>query len=376
MPMKQVLQLLAVVALFLASCAYCATDPYNALIWNRTNHEAGNGKIDRGDWFEWWYYKVVVPDTTDAFYFVYGVVNPWDSAATRPASRAYVGFGSFADKQIIEDVRPTTEFEARYDSTFVKIGDNVATDRELGGAVSGESGSARWQLSVEREWTFNGMGWAMFKSWISNIFWYPVQAGARMSGWIETRGRRIEVNGAPAYQDRNWGRSFPKWWTWIVSNSFKGSPDSVLAVGGGRPKLPGGFDLIETVTIGLRHKGREYTFRPTEDDKVRVDIKFGKWEVFGANRRGETIWISASAPSESFMDLTFMTPQGQVFHDFEALRGRIRVKLKKWNRLVAELETDEGGIEYGSFDAGVGAAGDGRTGGALNELFNGIVHLQ
>ena len=64
------------------------------------------------------------------------------------------------------------------------------------------------------------------------------------------------------------------------------------------------------------------------------------------------------------MDLPFTTPDGKTYHDFEALRGHIHVKLYKYLNLIVDLETDEGGIEYGSFD-----------GGGLNRLFTSEVQF-
>ncbi|MBI3542896.1 MAG: hypothetical protein HY075_06450 [Deltaproteobacteria bacterium] len=358
--------LLSVAAL--AAPAAPAFDPYNAYLWNKANRDRHNGKVDRGDWFEWWYYKVVPPksETTsdeDAFYFVYGIVNPWDEARSNAASRAYVGFGSFADKRMAELRLAPGEFRGSYDSTDVRVGGaNVATDRALVGRVD----DVEWNIALERDWTFNAMGWAMSKDWLFNIYWYPAQASAFMTGDVRIGDRKIHLDHAPAYQDRNWGTSFPAWWTWIVSNNFKSSPGTVLAAGGGRPKLAGGFDAFEGVTIGLRlggSGGPEYAFRPVDGDRVRVDVSFGKWEVVARNSRGEEIRISAFAPREKFMDLKFATPQGQVFHDFEALRGHVSVKLYKRLKLVAALESDDAGIEYGSADAHAleNAFGDGRA---------------
>lgn len=319
-----------------------AQDPYNTLIWDRSS---------RGDWYEWWYYKVVLPGTSEAFYFCYGVVNPWDVKQTRPASRAFVDMGSFGAGEIVSRTYAPGEFAAASDRTFVQIGDNVATDRALKGRLRTRDGEeVSWDLSLKKDWGFNAMGWAMSQGWFSNIFWYPAQAGATMSGRITYRGKTITLDHAPAYQDRNWGSGFPRWWTWLVSNHFKNSPGTVLAAGGGQPKIFPGTELLQGVSIGLRHKGREYVFQPTNGDSVKMNVRFGKWEVSARNVRYERIEISAYAPPEKFLLLKFMTPQGLVFNDYETLLGRIRVKLYRGSRLIADLETDEGGIEFGSHE--------------------------
>jgi len=330
-------------------------DPYNAYLWNRTNALAANGQVDRGDWYEWWYFKVVDPATQEAFYFTYGVVNPWDRERELAGTRAMIQAGDFKRKILIYKSFPVSDFSASYDSTKVRIGTHHATDRALQGAVRDERGhSISWNLKLLPDWKFNAMGWTREVPG-SGIYWYPAQASAKASGWVEIDGRRIELNHAPAYQDRNWGRSFPKWWTWITSNHFENSPGSVLAIGGGEPPLFGDNYPFEGLCIGLRHQGHEYVFRSVDFmNSVKFDIQWGTWKVQAQNTKGEAIEVEAWAPPEKFMDLPFPTPRGPIFHDYEALLGDLRVKLHRWSavtgtwKLVADLHSNEGGIEWGS----------------------------
>ena len=343
---------ISILAIFLAvgAAPLSADDSasYNFLIWNRANHEARNNKVDRGDWFEWWYYKVVVPQSNDSFYFVYGVVNPWDTGPhARAASNSTVAIGSFGDHEIVSTKFSNSAFHASYESTQIDIENNHATDTQLIGTLAPD---VNWNVTLEKDWAFNAMGWAISKAWLFNIYWYPAQASATMSGKIHFRGRDITLDHAPAYQDRNWGRSLPAWWTWLVSNRFDHAPGTILAAGGGRPRVIG-TSILEGVTIGLRHQGHEYTFRPTSGDWVSVDIRFGHWYVWATNRHQETIEITADAPREKFMDLPFTSPRGEIFHDLEALRGHLHVVLSKNSQVIADLNTDEGGIEYGAPDA-------------------------
>lgn len=167
----------------------------------------------------------------------------------------------------------------------------------------------------------------------------------------------IWLANAPAYQDRNWGTSFPKWWTWITSNRFQGSPGTALAVGGGEPELFGGLYLFQGLCIGLKHRGREYVFRSVDPlNKVDFDVHWGKWQVSARNARGEAIEIRARAEPGQFLELPFQTPRGPVFHDYEALLGHVEVDLYRWSSPdnkwleIASLSSDEAGIEWGSPD--------------------------
>ena len=336
----------------------CFFDPFNALIWNRENAIRNNGVIDTEPWFEWWFYKVVLPDTGDAFFFTYGVVNPWDTAMDNPSSSAFVSMGNFTERAFTEERYPPSDFTASYQATDVRIGDQHATDKMITGSlVDSDGGVVSWDIQIEPRWRFNAMTWTMFLSNLSNIFWYPVQADALFSGWIDYKGQLYTFEDAPGFQDRNWGRSFPEWWVWIVANHFDGHPNTALAVGGGQPVLLDAIHGFESVGVGLLHEGKEYTWRPHDFDLIRLNVHWGTWLVEAINTDGYKIEIEASAPCDSFMDLVFMTPQGVEFHDFEALTGEVTVRLYKlttgWHpqwHLIETLWSDFAGIEYGHHD--------------------------
>lgn len=348
------LLLLLVVMPYQASRAYAASDevdPYNTYQWNRESAQSGSRRSDTGNWYEWWYYKVIDPATSEAFLFTYGVINPWDVQG----GRSFLQFGSFGEMSFYEQNFPLSDFSAQYDRVRVDISSNRATDRFISGQVTDKKGRRiRWNLEFEKDWAFNAMGWGLQVSGISGIYWYPAQASAHASGWIEIDKRRIYLERAPSYQDRNWGRTFPKWWAWLVSNHFEGSPGTVLAAGGGKPKIFNSFYWLTGLCVGFRHKEREYIFRSTDGHRVKFDIHWGRWELAAENNKGERIEISASASSDKFLLLPFQTPQGSLFYDYEALLGNIQVSLYKrasfiqgWKK-IAEVSTSAGGIEWGS----------------------------
>jgi tocopherol cyclase len=333
--------LLIIFYLLTVATAQSEVDPFNVYQWK--------GK-QNGPWFEWWYYKVVLPETGESFFFVYGVVNPWDKNKTMLGTRAYVSMGDFKAKTQIEMKYPVTDFKAAYDQTLVTVAGQVATDQNIKGELLEKNGDVTsWDISLQKDWAYNATGWATGKG-ITNIEWYPAQASAKCSGSIVSHNKLHQFTDAPCYQDRNWGNAFPLWWSWIVSNQFEGYQDSVLAVGGGRPKYLNTKFPLQGVTVGLRHKGRDYHFRPNDFDHINQTIKFGTWEI-SADNGIDKVTISANAPKDQFMDLQFMTPEGKIFHDFETLTGHVTVKiyehrLFQW-KLVDTLTSEFAGIEYG-----------------------------
>ncbi len=353
--MKRIL-LLAVLSFVFLAQAFASADPLNTYRWNRKNVFAQNGRVDGRPWFEWWYYKVVIPETGKSFYFVYGIVNPWDQKQTLKGTRAYVGMGDFDAKISSWENFPLNSFIAKYDETYIDVSGNVATDKNLKGDFTDSQGRKfSWNIGIDKRWAYNATGWATGTG-ITNIEWYPAQADARCTGTVSSEGKVYDFKDAPCYQDRNWGVEFPKWWAWIVSNKFEENPDTTLAIGGGFPKVAGA-EIIQGVSIGLKHKGKEYTFRPNYLDQVTMEIKWGKWETQAISHDSRyRITVSAWAPKEKFLDLQFMTPTGIYYHDYETLTGNVKVKLfknkgsvlfPKWE-LTDELNSEYAGIEYGS----------------------------
>ena len=121
-------------------------------------------------------YKVILPKSKDAFYFVYGVVNPWDFEETNSASRAIVEAGDFKRKFIANHIYSPSKYFAAYNETRVEIGRHTATDKKIKGRVLDKWGKEiAWNFTIEKRWQWNAMGW-MMPTGITNISWYPAQA--------------------------------------------------------------------------------------------------------------------------------------------------------------------------------------------------------
>lgn len=340
-----------VLLLFISSSLMAQSDPWNTYQWNKKNEMAGNAQVDKHPWYEWWYYKIVIPETGKSFFFVYGIVNPWDKDLSLKGTRSYVGMGDFSNKEQIEEKFSIYDFSASYTKTYVTINDNIAGDKFFKGAIKDELGNtSEWDIKIEKQWSYNPEGW-MMGTMLTDIEWYPAQASASCSGSITNAKEKITFKNAPCYQDRNWGKTFPDWWTWIVSNHFENHPGTALAIGGGKPRVRGRRTPIASVSIGLTHQGQEFSFRPIDMQLVQTDITFGKWKVMAMGKKYK-IEIEAFAPKEQFMDLQFITPTGEVFHDYETLTGKVTVKLYERKglrlKLLADLVSNYAGIEFGS----------------------------
>lgn len=318
-------------------------DPYNSYQWHGRKGE---------DWYEWWYFKLIDPKTKTPFYFVYGVVNPWDISQKKESSRAMVSIGDFSNHTMMTQNFSPKSFSASRERPLVSIGEyNLATDQKIEGFIFQNGYYARWNLKIKKIRGWQAMGWGMPLK-VFNIWWYPAQMDATFSGTIEMNGKVYEIEDADGYQDRNWGTSFPKWWYWMVSNSFVENENSSLASGGGSAATQYGLPLPTAVLIGLYHEDKMYSFRSSDiGNYIDYDIKMGSWNIT-AIQPNYKIELQASCDLDELMDLEFITPGGQVFHDYETLTGTLSVKLYersffRWKEIASLSSIDTAGLELG-----------------------------
>ncbi|MFN8370415.1 MAG: tocopherol cyclase family protein [Bacteriovoracaceae bacterium] len=295
-------KLLCLLAFILISQSAFSADPWNVYQFNKREHKL---------WYEWWYYKIVLPETNDSFFFVYGIVNPADSQHGYKGTRSYVQAGDFSQKIQVEEKFPINEFRASELQTYVEVSSNVATDKFFKGSITDKKGNPiSWNIKIENRWAFNAEGWLMGRL-ITDIEWYPAAADARCSGTIVSNNKLHSFTDVPCYQDRNWGKTFPDWWAWIVSNHFEKSPGTALAIGGGKPHIYGERTPFHGVAIGLKHQGIVYDFRPNDLNYIKTDITFGRWKIRAMDRHylieieasalTTNLWIcSLQLPPESF----------------------------------------------------------------------------
>ncbi len=324
-------------------------DPHNSFQWNREN--LGTGKMDTGDWYEWWFYKVNDPKTGEAFFFCYGVVNPWDQEGSSPHSRAFVTFGDFQRKIILSSKFPVSLFKASYDSPFVQVGSHMSDAQNLTANFNDEGHAVKWDLTVRKKMGWNAMGWGMGYPSLFNIYWYPAQMDAEISGTLTLDGKEYVFEKADGYQDRNWGRTFPKWWFWMSVTSFLENPESSFVGGGGDAKIPYGMPVPTAILLALHHEGQLYEFRSSEPEYVfEWDLDLGHWEITATGFKYR-LKVKASAERDQMMDLQFPTPNGKIFHDYETLNGKLRVQLYQnqigWKKIVDLSTETTAGLEFG-----------------------------
>ena len=101
---------------------------------------------------------------------------------------------------------------------------------------------ARVDVALEQQvpwpprWAFGGIGAAQVVPWLSQ-YWHPHLLGARVRGAAQAGAAALDLDGATAYAEKNWGAAGhpPAWW-WGQAQAFE-REDACVAFAGGRARL-------------------------------------------------------------------------------------------------------------------------------------------
>jgi hypothetical protein len=87
--------------------------------------------------------------------------------------------------------------------------------------------------------------------------WHVQGMRAKYNGTVTFNGvvYHVDPETSYGYQDKNFGSDFTNPWYWISCNSFKGSENTSLVLGGGQPVLFG-EPQGKKALIGFSHKGQ------------------------------------------------------------------------------------------------------------------------
>jgi tocopherol cyclase len=282
-------------------------DWYNPL---QTPHSAYHWDGYSPNFFEGWYFRLSLPAINDSFAFMYSIEDPASgSQATSAAqvlapgdqhscrifpnaqgfwaSKDYLGLRHWSDHNFATtpQLLSAADFEQR-----VTEGYQVTATLHQGVLnIPGQATPCRWCYR-----TVPVYGWGntagrqkSTAGWLSAlpIFepgWQILMAQGLATGWIEYQGDRYEFTDAPAYSEKNWGRSFPQKWFWINCNYFADEPELAITAGGGRRSVLGRME--EVAMIGMHYRGQFYEFVPWNSQIHWQIDPWGKWQMQATNQ--------------------------------------------------------------------------------------------
>jgi tocopherol cyclase len=337
--------------------------PHSGFHWNGCDEK----------FFEGWYFRLTLPEIGESLAFMYSIADPSGLGASSGGSAQVLGIGEEYGSQAFPDVRgfwadseglklghwgktdleiapqllPAKEFERR-----VQQGYQVTSKLHQGSLWSTETESfCRWSYRI-----LPVHGWGQPRQpqqatggWLSMlpIFepgWQILMAHGLATGWIEWRGQRYEFTNAPAYSEKNWGKSFPAKWFWLNCNSFDQAEGLALTAGGGRRKVL--WATEEVGLIGIHYGDRFYEFVPWNSQMSWQVQPWGSWQMQATNQDFQVELVGTT----DLPSTTVQTPgdSGLRSDCRDTLHGNIQLTLRtKGGESILEAQSNMAGLEVG-----------------------------
>jgi tocopherol cyclase len=331
-----------------------------------------DGTPDR--FFEGWYYRVTLPELGQTIAFMYSIDDPVGHKPQSGGAVQVLGIddGYYwrtfpeVDQFWADDQRlalghwgrrkalgkPRYLEPAEFEQVIIE-GYQVTATLNQGQFFDPATGNwIRWcyEITPVYGWGNSGEKQQSTAGWLSSlqIFepgWQILMAHGWATGWVEWEGQRYEFRQAPAYSEKNWGRSFPEKWFWLNCNSFLGQPDLALTAGGGRR---GVLWWMESVAmIGIHHDGQFYEFVPWNSQVSWQISTWGWWQMRATNSQ-YTVALTGTTTLPG-TPLRAPTEQGLIFCCQDTMRGDLSLELRetKSQKVILKAESNLCGLEIG-----------------------------
>jgi hypothetical protein len=297
----------------------------NAVRWD--------GKAKR--FYEVWYFIVQRPETGEAFWIRYTLLNPLD---THPAAGgtlwfAYARKGDLQAGFSIQCTWPGTALRARTGAFDVAIGDATLTDGKLRGALEAAGHRVSWDLAYAREgnvhYYFGPLLRRLMERKTSVTLPNPL---AHFRGRVVMDGREIALEDAPGHQAHHWGRERARGWRWAHCAAFPHAPGAILeALSADKPPLP-------TMTFLRLATGDEMIDRTSilAALRNRSEVGLGTWR-FTAGAGGERLEVELSCDPRSLLRLVYHSPRYEISHCYNSPVADARVRVFRGGAVLREL---------------------------------------
>lgn len=333
--------------------------PHSGYHWNG---------LDR-DFFEGWYFRITLPKIKESFAFMYSIEDPLGDSDRSGGAAQILGIDEqyllcpFPDRRkfwaaknhlslghwgktnlaMRPQLLPVEDFERQ-----IIQGYQVTATLHQGALPEQD---CRWCYH-----TIPIYGWGQPQQpqqatagWLSYlpIFepgWQILMAHGLATGWIEWRGKRYQFSNAPAYSEKNWGRSFPDKWFWLNCNSFSETAGLAVTAGGGRRKVL--WTTEEVAMIGIHYRDRFYEFVPWNSQLNWQIEPWGEWRIQAIDRDFQ-VELTGTTDLAGTMVRT-PTEGGLVMCCRDTLKGLLTIDLRtRQGKQIIKANSNFAGLEVG-----------------------------
>lgn len=352
--------------------------------------------------YDWWWHNFTAyhkeTGKAKAFFIEYYIVNPalgeqepvfgqleQNILMSKKPSYAMIKVGSWGEEpKQIHNFYPISEFAAKKDPLFVRIGDCSLSETSMKGSCNlseeeagnhpeymSDAGSMSWDLKVQKKIPFHvGLGASKFFRKLNafEMFWHAEGIKTEYEGTVIYQGEEYLVipEKSFGYADKNWGKDYTSPWLWISSCNMKSLftgrqlTNSAIEFGGGRPKAFG-IDLGNKILGCLHYEGKEYEYNFARFwTGAKVEFKFheGKkehvWKVKARNHHSY-LTLTLRCKKDEMLLIQYEAPNGKKLHNrlWNGGTGYGELKLyhtyNKTKTLIDHIAFENTGCEYGEY---------------------------
>ncbi len=247
------------------------------------NPELFQGNLNRGNYFEGWYFKNVSPSLEEAVAFIPGV-----SISNDPHSFILYIDGTTGETESFR--YPLSQFTADPKKFRVTIGDSFFSRDEISLNIENErfniEGSLKYRdhiLFPRTLLTPGIMGWYSYVPGMECNHGV-VSLNNTIGGVLSINGTDTQFTGGKGYIEKDWGVSFPESHIWLQCNNFD-RPDVSLMFSIAKIPWRGKFfmGLIgfltqegQTELFASYNRSRVTTLKMLNDDETLLEVERGR----------------------------------------------------------------------------------------------------
>ncbi len=339
----------------------------------QTPHSGYHFRGGRDRFFEGWYYRVTLESIAQTFAFMYSIEDPIGGQSHSGGAAQILGpddqyfcrtfpdttaFWASPDELALghwrtsnPDITPELLDPDTFEQQNIEGYQATATLNQGYLHDPGRGIDCRWCYEIKPVY-----GWGKpdedqksTAGWLSYfpIFepgWQILMAHGLATGWIDWQGKRYFFQDAPAYSEKNWGKSFPNKWFWLNCNSFEQEPDLALTAGGGKRGILWWMESV--ALICFHYQGEFYEFVPW-NSRVSWQIDpWGKWQMQAIKDDYEVELIGTT--DQPGTPLRAPTAEGLQFCCRDTMRGAVRLILRdRAGKTLLDATSHLCGLEVG-----------------------------
>ena len=242
------------------------------------------------------------------------------TAITRTARAERAGFGVEAEGALRGDARRVA----------VDMGPDARLEASLRDAI---------------QWPRRGFGALGVGHVVPSLpqYWHPVVLSAGVEGRLRAGDLSLDLNGATAYAEKNWGRGFPGRWWWGHAAAF--DDDVSVSFAGGSIPLLGGEVAPTAVVVRLGR--RVLAFAPPVS-RTLACAGPGAWRL---RTRGRGFCVEIAGDAAGARPHELLVPvagerRGEP-RSRQLLAGRLKLRVRRGERLLYAGESSLAGLELG-----------------------------